>query len=277
MFKLTCRQQPIFISRHYSRRHWCRHVSFEPIVALTSSYLHGLHSATGLPWAAVIPIAAITLRGAVTLPFSLIARRRIKRLQEIRPLFGAWSHVYRKQIFRHYKGQITPDEWERKVIAQSLEKRKCLMRKYKCNPLYTFAFPMIQLPVFMGMSTTLRSMSGWGGFGTTFHEPQLAHEGIWWFQSLIEPDPLYVLPLVFGFVTLVNLEMQANLPRETRSRMQLILSNVGRVGTAALVCIAVNAPAGLSLYWLTSAFFSQLQNRLLESWIPLTSTSQGSR
>jgi inner membrane protein COX18 len=85
-----------------------------------------------------------------------------------------------------------------------------LYKVHKCQPLYTFVLPWVQLPIFVTVSFALRNMAG---FPIPFFDnvalpvSGFSDGGVMWFLDLTAPDPTLILPLAVGAFHLLNIEV----------------------------------------------------------------------
>jgi YidC/Oxa1 family membrane protein insertase len=91
----------------------------------------------------------------------------------------------------------TPSRQEQ---AQYFNKVKALFARYEVKPSRAFVAPVVQIPVFMGMFFGLRKMPN-------IYPDELATGGMFWFENLNNPDPLYILPVLSGLTFLAVIEL----------------------------------------------------------------------
>ncbi|KZF23804.1 hypothetical protein L228DRAFT_238322 [Xylona heveae TC161] len=148
----------------------------EPAIAQTHLILETIHTATGLPWVAAIPLTALAIRAAVVLPLSIWGRKSAQKRLELQPLVNAWQ---RQIVRRGVKGLNTPDR-ELSILAMKVAKlpdpvghprsqevmkslqyvvRGGIYKRWGCRWYASFA-PILQLPVFLLVIETLRKMCG---------------------------------------------------------------------------------------------------------------------
>ncbi|KAK8087468.1 OXA-2 [Apiospora phragmitis] len=58
----------------------------------------GVHAATGLPWAAVIPLIAVAVNAIFRLPFSAYSQKLLQRRKRVEPLMQAWRQRVMKDV-----------------------------------------------------------------------------------------------------------------------------------------------------------------------------------
>ncbi|KAG0634911.1 60Kd inner membrane protein-domain-containing protein [Tuber brumale] len=245
------------------------------ILSTTHDLLTTLHTSTHLPYHSLIPLSAIFLRLTITTPLTIYSRRRALRTQRLQPILSAYQHP----IARNAKSTTTtPQAWELKTRKEMREKRRELWKRWGCQAWKMLLAPVVQIPVWVAASMTLRGMTGIEGLptwlrrlgeigGEAWVEEALATEGALWFGDLLTADPYLALPMGFSFLLFANIELQTKLhPPSTRK--QRVFTNVLRILSLAAFPLTANAPAALTLYWSTSAMFSLVQNIILAKVMP---------
>lgn len=218
-----------------------RHLSFEPTLVVNSltESLQTVHTATSLPWWALIPLTTFTLRAVWTLPLAVAQRRRIQKQNELRPLVSATNPVLRLNLAKKVQkakqvaeasaqriaaGQSTQHDvaalaaplatmkYEEILLLATKETRKRQKRLFKEHNVQlwkNFLLPAMQVPLWVCMSLTMRNLSGWTSWDSLANkplDPALYHEGIMWFADLTTLDPLHAFPIVLGVISLCNVE-----------------------------------------------------------------------
>ncbi|KAI5780226.1 60Kd inner membrane protein-domain-containing protein [Peziza echinospora] len=121
-------------------------------------------------------------------------------------------------------------------------------------------------PAATGFAVIGQTIQGW--LDAIPVEQSLAEGGALWFKNLLEPDPLYILPLALSFVIFANIEFSAL--QFTRSgRLMTILRTAMRIFPLLVIPITMQTPTALTLYWISSATYSLIQNLILHFWYPL--------
>jgi len=281
---LLRRQPPLF--RPQLPRSFHASASRATFLDATTTILTTVHSSTGLPWAALIPLSAFTLR-ACLLPLTLYTRRVTATMVTLSPLLQAKTH----QIAKAHARGLDPRIWERRVRQGSGVLRARLWRRWGCQR-WKLYLPLLQLPVWVTMSATLRALlpasstttasssstaertSDWlvdalGGLSHAAAADGLRAEGPPFALDLALPDPTLTLPLLFFVALAANhvLQGRAGLP-PTTARQRVVHNSLG-VLTAVMGLVACHAPAALVLYWSASAAFSLAANALLHLLHPL--------
>ncbi|KAI9512237.1 60Kd inner membrane protein-domain-containing protein [Russula earlei] len=254
-----------------------------------------LDLAIALPWPSSFPpysstiiLFAVASRFAFTVPFSIWAKKRqwraeeivIPALQEARPLVEKQVlHEMRVHQARGTKEELRTVFTER-VKKDMVARRNELFTQHRCRPWLTMLIPpLTQLPLFVGSSVFLSSLSR---PPTVFDA-----ESFLTLTSLSHADPTAALPIALGMITLANVESsrwfvsaqarvreereqrrlaekraQGHVVLEPRKVVQfgLRLLSVGRILIGAVV------PGSVVLYWVTSATFGLLQTWIFDYW-----------
>ena len=66
---------------------------FDGPIEWTGQLIRSFHELSGLTYGITIPLTAIILRTAVTLPLSIYSQKKLIRRIELRPLFFVWGEV----------------------------------------------------------------------------------------------------------------------------------------------------------------------------------------
>lgn len=264
-FKIPSYQSKPIISsvfRTIDRASPCRRFHSSPLrrfldlntcYALTHTALTGLHSVTGLSWAATIPCAALIIRGVILSPISIYTHKIRERRKPLRPLILAWAHIISRKVLQEH-GKEGPTVFRNIAVKESSAKGKEIAKRHRAQTWKLF-LPIVQMPVFLVMIETLRKMCGiHGGLlslfsewysksdETTFEhgvegradhmlrpstlpfehadhsvvipfEKSFATEGALWFPDLLVPDPLLILPFVLSGAMFLNIYYQSILAK----------------------------------------------------------------
>lgn len=262
---------------------------------LSAGLIHGIHSVTGLPWAASIPLTALLVRSVVGLPLQIYTRVQARRERDIAPLVTSWRVVYTKKEQRAARDKLEYDM--RGVSSKTHAMTRHLRKKWKIHTGYRFA-NLLQLPVWLALMESLRGLCGnrnglvpWllslieGDQATTesLHltvEPSLAHEGALWFPDLLAGDPTGILPAALTASIILNVRSGWNLtPRHELAdlpKLQMLQGVTFRALRLLIQVMAINVgvagflydmPAALMIYWITSTNAATLQNFLLAKYM----------
>jgi len=93
-----------------------------------------------------------------------------------------------------------------------------IYKEQRCTRLRAFFPALLQIPLFITASVTLRAMSGWSDW---FHigitvpvEPLLYNEGFGSIVDLTQPDPSFILPVMLGLLNVMNVEVSQAISSE---------------------------------------------------------------
>ncbi|CAD1813204.1 60Kd inner membrane family protein [Candida parapsilosis] len=285
-------------ARHYSIDH-------NAIINTFTYTFEGLHEASGLPWWALIPITTFALRSVWTLPLAIIQRKRIQKQSTLKPIVSALNPILKMNLAKRVqkaKGlQQLPDTDESVKAAQAplanmsyeqilllttketRKRQKELFKKHNVQIWKNFILPTFQIPLWIMMSLTMRDLSGWSSWDNLHNkalDPSLYVEGCLWFQDLAVADPMHVFPLILGVISLCNVEWTfrtlelSRLTQRLKYRPNLTdaVANFSRMSIVFMMAISIHAPAALVLYWISSQFFSLIQNIVLDIKYPISFT-----
>lgn len=258
--------------------------------------VHGVHSVTGLPWFASIPLTAAIVRTVVGLPLQIYTRRHARREADISPLVHSWRVHHQKEARQNSKTDM------REAVSQAAKETKeqhlHLCKRWNVSPFWRY-ISFLQLPVWLSLMESLRCMSGNNAGlvpwvlsllehieptkANSIHlavEPTLANEGALWFPDLLAGDATGVLPvLLIGSIWLnvtsgwhtMPLPEIADMPkidmykstffRGLRFFIQLMAVNIG---AAALF---YQMPTALLVYWISSTNIATLQTYILGKYM----------
>ncbi|KAH0543615.1 hypothetical protein FGG08_002053 [Glutinoglossum americanum] len=101
-------------------------------------------------------------------------------------------------------------------------------------------------------------------------EPSFAQEGALWFQDLLVPDPLLILPFVLSGSLFMNLYLGT---RDVRTKKLSVYQrrwmNTLKIFALAIGPMTLQVPSAILVYWISSSFFALGQNVLLDKFLPL--------
>ncbi|GJE84189.1 hypothetical protein PsYK624_002650 [Phanerochaete sordida] len=240
------------------------------------------------PYSGTIILLTIASRVVFTVPFSIWARKRQLRTEEVvlpqlkaeRPAILQQVHEeMRRDGFRGTREEAMKEHAKR---AQPLIKarQKELAKQHGTSVLPTMLIPPItQLPLFVGFSMMLGRASA--------PPTVLDSESFLTLTSLSHGDPTGTLPVVLGIITFANVDASRwFMTAEARAREQQaaeytakrraagetvveprkIFQTALRVASVGRILIALLVPGSIQLYWVTSAAFGLLQTWALDWW-----------
>jgi inner membrane protein COX18 len=266
----------------------CRsfHVSPQPqfievAIGTAHGFFEGIHSATGLPWAYAIPLAALAIRTAVVLPLSIYVRRVNQKQVALYPLVQSWQYQLRKETMAEV-GHLGPTVAHRKLLQKTRAKRNEIYKRWNCG-LWQNWMPLLQLPIFLTAVEALREMCGarvgllgiisrtstneLGKTGMLSMELSLATEGMLWFPNLILPDPQLVLPFILSGAMFLSIGKMRK--GGVQTAFQRRLTNGLRVVALLVGPIMLDMPSVILLYWISSTLLGQVQYFIMDRIMPL--------
>lgn len=274
-----------------------RRLIINECLGATHTLITGLHGATGLPWAAALPLTAVLIRltiiGPVAAYCQMISRRRV----EIFPLLHAWHAAISRNVFRAH-GPEGPEACE-KIMRKAVREKGVVVRKTMGVQYWKSTLSWIQLPIFLVVIDTIRSMCGHAHgllglivrgsareettieeeFGQElsqistgpFYEPSLATEGALWFPDLLVPDPALVLPFILStslLATMYSHERRAKIANIPIGKWQSRLQRTLKVLALAIAPATLGVPSGILVYWISSTWCALGQHALLDWYFP---------
>lgn len=139
-----------------SRHHFIDFCLNETYTLITS-----LHAATGLSWAAALPLTALIVRISLIAPITLYSHSVSQRRLKNRPLLEAWAHVYRKKIKEEHAAK-GPKACQKLFVKQFSQKSAEIYKMTGTQRWKSF-LPYLQLPVWLTVIETIRRMCGTSG------------------------------------------------------------------------------------------------------------------
>lgn len=263
-----------------------------------SAFVHGVHSASHLPWVLSLPLTAFLVRMTVALPLQIFTKVQARKDADLSPILMAWRQHHQKQVRSSNSKDLLPSQVGSMVTRNLKEQHKALRQRWG---VYRFWKPanFLQMPVWIAIMESIRAMSGndtglvpyllsrlepsSSSGSSTLHlavEPSLATEGALWFPDLLAGDPTGILPAVLTVSILVNVRAGWKAPKMKeiadlpRLEMTRHLSTIGlrlfiqalalNVGVASYL---YGMPTALMVYWITSTNTATLQTYLLQKYM----------
>lgn len=168
------------------------------------------------------------------------------------------------------------------VVLATKERRKRqkeLFKKHHIQLWKNAILPAFQIPLWVMMSLTMRDLTGWNSWDTSNKalDTTLYEEGALWFANLAAPDSMHVFPVIMGVLALMNVEwtfktfdlLKTSRSRILRPTITDSLANVSRMSVVFMMAISTTAPLGLTLYWISSQFYSLVQNVVMDLNMPM--------
>lgn len=192
---------------------------FSPIEAVFSfvlSTLFAITSATGIE-SYGLPIILLTIIIKIVLyPLTVKQVKSMKAMQELSPKM--------KKLQEKYKDNP-------QLMQQKLGE---MYKEAGVNPLAGCLPLLIQMPILMAMYYSL--------FALDYPTPEAAQ--FLWIDSLKDPDPIYILPVLSALTTFWQQKMTSAEMNQQMKMMMIIMP-------LFIGWISLNFPSGLVLYWVT--------------------------
>ncbi|XP_066990367.1 cytochrome c oxidase assembly protein COX18, mitochondrial [Macrobrachium rosenbergii] len=228
--------------------------------------LQVIHDSLHVPWWSSIIISTIILRGLLTFPLAVYQNYILSKVENLKGELDALAKELGRETALATKKFGWTQTHARYMFNRSVsELRKDLIVRENCHPFKASLVLWFQIPLWIGMSVSLRNMASMMPHQDTAAQIlflELSTGGVSWIPNLIEVDHSLILPLAMGITNLLITEVNA-LSRVSKSRMQVILTNVFRGISIAIIPIAATMPSCVVLYWVTSSVCALIQNLAL--------------
>lgn len=288
---------PTILSHRIRNFHATRPAALVPeMITFAAGYLHGVHTVTGLPWAASIPLAAVGVRTFAAI-FIVWQRIILRRRQNIQPLIHCVKKHYQDALRAKAvedRLYMRPQEAQEQLSRELGKRTADLYKEWKISQTTINVLPLVQFPIWIALMEATRNICGVnmgllrylnpmpdkdGGSSLDLPgvEPSLATEGAFWFPNLLAGDPTGILPVILGLTIFTNVRL--GFPKMTaaelsdQNKMQMWVSTFlwgAKKGLMfmgawiALTAYTTGMPAGMMLYWIVSSNTAMLQNMFLD-------------
>jgi YidC/Oxa1 family membrane protein insertase len=205
---------------------WNHYFVFPLSVALTSA-AHWTGGSYGLS----IIFVTIMIRFLI-LPLVLKQQKSMLAMQKVRPEMEA--------LQKKYKDKKDPGD-QQKMQKELME----LYQTHKVNPLGGCLPMMVQMPIIMAF---------YHAIGRT---TEIAEHSFFWF-SLGQPDPYYILPVVAAITTFI--QTRVSLTDEIQPQMKMIMNFI----PVFILIAGLTLPSALALYWVIGNLFGIAQGIYLK-------------
>ena len=215
----------------------------QPIEDAAESVLQFFHDDVGLSWGTSIIALTIVVR-TILIPLTYKQIKGMRALQALQPQI--------KQIQEKYKN-------DRQRMQQEMMR---FYQENKVNPLASCLPLILQLPIFFALFQLLR--------GSSFEQDVESSGGEGWFfvNSVVEnpqgAETVILMLLFAGSMALSMLVTMRSSPSTMGNQQYILLGGFALVG----VFFVPSFPAGLSLYWITTNFWTVLQAYAAAKLIP---------
>lgn len=215
--------------------------SFVDLLEKSLDFLARTFNSAGL---AVIVFTIIVK--TIMLPLTIKATRSSRSMQELQPKI--------KELQKKYKN-------DRQTLSQEQMK---LYGQYGVNPMAGCLPMLIQMPIFFGLYRAILHLSN-GNAG--FEVSQYWSGGFLWLDSLAEPDPYHILPVMAGVFQFVQTRMMRpegqGPPTDPQQRMMMQVMNFLPI---TIVIFGWGFASGPVIYWVTQSVYSVVQQWLITGW-----------
>ena len=270
-----------------------RHLFLDECISSTHTLITGLHTVTGLPWAASLPLTAVLIRLTIIGPIAAYGQVISTRRNDIFPLLYAWRATITKNVMRSHMAE-GPVACQKIIEKKSREKGVEIRRRMGLQ-YWKSSLNWVQLPVFLVVIETIRKMcdtrdgllglimkapksdtdsesaEGAQAFVSPYFEQSLSTEGILWFPDLLVPDPALILPFALSATLFSNLfyyDSKAKAAGLPRGKWQIRLQRTLKPMALAIGPATLGMPSGMHIYWLSSSLCALIQNIFLDWYIP---------
>ncbi len=228
---------------------------FEFMARILLAILGVFHAIVG-NWGVAILLLTVLVR-TLLLPLSMWSQKNMLRMQKLAPELNKLKEKYTRK-----DGTMTP-EAQRQFSMEQME----LMRKTGVNPVGCLGPIFLQFPVFIGLWNALNYSFDLRGQPFAFWIGDLSVPDVLarlpFSIPLLGTDAFSILPLIMIFTYWLQQAMQppATDPRaaEQQKMMKMIIPFFG--------LLLYTAPSGLMLYFITSSFWSIVEQKWVKKRI----------
>lgn len=259
------------------------------IISTVGEQIIKVHEISGLPWIVLVPIVTFGLRSLTTLPLSIWQRQRLIKQQELGNVVKATPPVVKARLAAYVNSsagkrpkalipgvkpsQLTPEHIRLLAMKETRRRQKRLYKKNGVQLWKNMLLPLVQVPLWITLSLGLRQLTGRSLEETNeIPWPLDLIDGLaGWELSMPLTSHFLWAPVVLGSLTLANIEILGRISGAAGNPAKLsgAILRVSRLGAVFMMAAASQAPIILSLYWISSQFYSLVQNILLNYLWPL--------
>jgi YidC/Oxa1 family membrane protein insertase len=216
---------------------------------LLLSAMNALHDLTGMGYGLAIVVITILIK-ALFWPLTAKSTRSMKRMQALQPEIAALKEKYKDD--------------QQKFVQKQME----LWKKHKVNPMSSCLPMVIQMPVFLGFFTMIRSAIELRGahflWVADLSKPDTLFmiPGITFIPFISTPEglPFNLLPLLMGGAMLWQSHLQPASPGMDPAQQKMM-----RWMPAIFILFLYNYSSGLALYWTVNNLLTILQTKLTKN------------
>ena len=258
-----------------------------------------LHTFSGLPWYATLPLTAVLVRLFMLPFFTIPSRMAEQRRLAIAPLLQAHAENI-KIRFPHLNRNRSPATIRRMVQATIKRRMRYLKRRWNCTALYTVGLPLMQLPIFIAIQEAMRRLTGshssllglavksvspeqadtldasqtMTGLTSTAADQvieELKTGGCLWFTDLTAADPYAALSIATSAVMFFHIwrTLRRDAGQNIRTTGLTRLTRFNIIMAAAIGFITHLMPSGMMLYWFSSSVITTITGIAMDRVFPL--------
>ncbi len=226
---------------------------------LLLSAMNGVHDVIGVGYGWTIVLITILIK-VLFWPLTAKSTRSMKRMQALAPELAALKEKYKDDVQK-----LTSKQWE-------------LYKQHKVNPMSGCLPMLVQMPVFMGFFTMIRSAIELRGahflWAADLSKPDTLFmiPGVTFIPFLSTPDglPFNLLPLLMGGAMLWQSHLAPASPGMDPAQQKMM-----RWMPAMFILFLYNYSSGLALYWTVNNLLTILQTKLTKNIGPVVVTTSG--
>jgi YidC/Oxa1 family membrane protein insertase len=220
---------------------------------LLLSAMNALHDLIGVGYGLTIVLITILIK-LLFWPLTAASTRSMKRMQALAPQLAELKEKYKDDVQK-----LTSKQWE-------------LYKQNKVNPMSGCLPMVIQMPVFIGFFTMIRSAIELRGahflWAADLSKPDTLFmiHGITFIPFISTPDglPFNLLPLLMGGAMLWQSHLTPASPGMDPAQQKMM-----RWMPAMFILFLYNYSSGLALYWTVNNLLTILQTKLTKNINPL--------
>ena len=220
---------------------------------LLLSAMNALHDLIGVGYGWTIVLITILIK-VLFWPLTAASTRSMKRMQALAPELNALKEKYKDDVQK-----LTQKQWE-------------LYKQHKVNPMSGCLPMLVQMPVFIGFFTMIRSAIELRGahflWAADLSKPDTLFmiHGITFIPFISTPDglPFNLLPLLMGVAMLWQSHLTPASPGMDPAQQKMM-----RWMPAMFILFLYNYSSGLALYWTVNNLLTILQTKLTKNINPL--------
>jgi len=220
---------------------------------LLLSAMNALHDLIGVGYGLTIVLITVLIK-LLFWPLTAASTRSMKRMQALAPQLAELKEKYKDDVQK-----LTSKQWE-------------LYKQNKVNPMSGCLPMLIQMPVFIGFFTMIRSAIELRGahflWAADLSKPDTLFmiHGITFLPFISTPDglPFNLLPLLMGGAMLWQSHLTPASPGMDPAQQKMM-----RWMPAMFILFLYNYSSGLALYWTVNNLLTILQTKLTKNINPL--------